>query len=66
MCAGGGRFVCLDVEVPPALRGVELSAAQLEGLGARLVEYHVVRDHGGGRGGGVSADNPAKRQEDEK
>ena len=42
VCAGGGRFFSLDVEVPAELRGVELSAAQLEALGARLVEYRVM------------------------
>lgn len=42
VCANGGRFFSLDVEVPPALRGVELSAATLNDLGARLTEYRVM------------------------
>src|SRR5574337_2115727 len=38
VCAAGGRFFSVDVQLPPGLRGVELSAAQLWALGARLVE----------------------------
>jgi len=41
VCARGGRFIALEVEVPEEWRGRELSAEELERLGARLVEYRV-------------------------
>ncbi len=37
----GARYLHLSVPVPPELRGQELSAAQLEQLGAFLTEYRV-------------------------
>lgn len=43
VCARGARFVHLELHVPPELRGRELSADDLERLGARLVEYEVRR-----------------------
>ena len=43
VCARGARFLHLSVEVPPELRGQELSADDLERLGAELVEYEVRR-----------------------
>ncbi len=43
VCARGGRFIALEVEVPEEWRGRELSAEELERLGARLVEYRVRR-----------------------
>jgi CRISPR-associated protein Csx16 len=39
----GARFFNLDIEVPEAARGRELSTAELEAFGAKLVEYHVQR-----------------------
>lgn len=41
VCAAGGRFFSLDVDVPVELRGQELSSVQLNALGARLTEYRV-------------------------
>lgn len=35
----GVRYLHLQISLPPALRGQELSAAQLTALGASLVEY---------------------------
>lgn len=40
----GARYVHLRVELPAALRGVELDAEQLEALGARLEPLRVMRD----------------------
>lgn len=37
----GGHYLHLSVPVPPELRGQELSADQLEQLGASLIEYQV-------------------------
>ncbi|WP_461601614.1 CRISPR-associated protein Csx16 [Aeromonas rivipollensis] len=37
----GARYLHLSVPVPPELRGQELSADQLEQLGASLIEYRV-------------------------
>jgi CRISPR-associated protein Csx16 len=41
ICAQGARVLVLDLELAAHLRGVELSAVQLDELGARLVEYRV-------------------------
>lgn len=41
--AQGAQPWVLDVSLPPELRGQELSAAQLDALGARLVRYGVRR-----------------------
>ena len=43
VCARGARFLYLELHVPPELRGKELSADDLERLGAELVEYEVHR-----------------------
>jgi CRISPR-associated protein Csx16 len=39
----GARYLNLDIDVPEAARGRELSTAELEAFGAKLVEYHVQR-----------------------
>ena len=41
LCAQGVRVLAIDMALPEHLRGVELSAEQLEALQARLVEYRV-------------------------
>jgi CRISPR-associated protein Csx16 len=41
VCSRGGRFFSLSLDLPPELRGRELTADQLEACGARLEEYHV-------------------------
>lgn len=41
VCARGGRFFNLSLDVPPEARGRELSADELDRFGARLEEYRV-------------------------
>ncbi len=41
VCARGGRFFNLSLDVPPEVRGRELSADELDCFGARLEEYRV-------------------------
>lgn len=41
VCARGARYFNLSVDVPPAARGCELSAEELERYGARLEAYSV-------------------------
>ena len=41
ICQAGAECWAIAVEMPPALRGQELDAAQLDALGARLVRYAV-------------------------
>ena len=41
VCERGARYLHLSVELPEPLRGKELSADQLDQLGARLEEYQV-------------------------
>ena len=41
VCDRGARFFHLSVEVPPELRGRELTADEMERLGAELIEYEV-------------------------
>jgi CRISPR-associated protein Csx16 len=41
VCALGGRYLHLSLELPPEWRGRELSAADLRRCGARLEEYRV-------------------------
>jgi len=43
VCARGGRYLHLTLEVPPGLRGRELSAETMRDLGARVEAYDVVR-----------------------
>lgn len=42
VCARGGRYLHLSLELPPDWRGRELSAADLRQCGARLEEYRVI------------------------
>jgi CRISPR-associated protein Csx16 len=39
--AQGVRYIHLSMELPAALRGVELSAAQMDACAARLTELHI-------------------------
>lgn len=41
VCARGGRYLHLTLDLTPAARGVELTADRMEELGARLQEYRV-------------------------
>ncbi|MCB1715158.1 MAG: CRISPR-associated protein Csx16 [Candidatus Competibacteraceae bacterium] len=43
VCARGGQYLHLSVEIPPQRRGAELSAAELDAFGARLEAYQVTR-----------------------
>ncbi len=44
VCSRGGRYCHLTLPLPPELRGRELSADQLEALGARLEAYRITRE----------------------
>ena len=41
VCARGGRFVSLDLQLPPAMRGRELSATEMQHCRASLIRYDV-------------------------
>ncbi len=41
VCARGGRYLHLTLEVPLELRGSELSAEEMRALGARVEAYHA-------------------------
>ncbi len=41
VCARGGRFFNLSLDVPPQARGRELTADDLDTLGARLEAFEV-------------------------
>lgn len=43
VCARGGRYLNLSLDLPAALRGVELTAEQMRDCGARIEEYQVLR-----------------------
>jgi len=43
VCARGGRYLHLSLELPPALRGVELTAEAMRNCGACIEEYQVQR-----------------------
>ena len=43
VCARGGRYFNLSLDLPAALRGVELTAQQMRDCGARVEEYQVLR-----------------------
>lgn len=46
VCARGGRYLHLSLDLPPALRGRELGTEQMRACGARLEEYRVLSiDH---------------------
>ena len=44
VCARGGRYLHLSLEIPPEWRGRELSAADLRACGARLEAYRVIAE----------------------
>lgn len=44
VCARGGRYLHLTLELPPELRGRELSADTMRALGARVEAYRVERE----------------------
>ena len=59
LCAQGVRVLAIDMALPEHLRGVELSAEQLDALQARLVEYRVsAREVGIGLSGGAQPGCP--------
>ncbi|MFP4683999.1 MAG: CRISPR-associated protein Csx16 [Ectothiorhodospira sp.] len=41
VCQRSGRYLNLSIDLPPHLRGRELSADDLEALGARVQAFHV-------------------------
>jgi CRISPR-associated protein Csx16 len=43
VCERGGRYLHLSLELPPGLRGRELSADDMRRLGVRVEEFHVLR-----------------------
>ena len=43
VCARGGRYLHLSLDLPLARRGRELSAEQMRACGARVEEYQVRR-----------------------
>jgi CRISPR-associated protein Csx16 len=43
VCARGGRYLHLSLDLPPEMRGRELSAEDMEQLGTRLEKYRVER-----------------------
>lgn len=43
VCARGARYLHLSLDLPPAMRGRELSADEMARCGARLEEYGVRR-----------------------
>lgn len=45
VCAQGGRFFNLSLDVPPEARGRELSADDLERFGARIEEFAIAKQH---------------------
>jgi CRISPR-associated protein Csx16 len=45
VCQRGARYLHLSLELPAHLRGQELSADQLDALGARVQAYRVERTH---------------------
>jgi CRISPR-associated protein Csx16 len=43
VCERGGHYLHLSLDLPPELRGRELTADDMEAAGARLEEYRVER-----------------------
>ena len=41
ICARGGRYLHLSMNLPPEARGRELTAGEMDRYGAKLVEYSV-------------------------
>jgi CRISPR-associated protein Csx16 len=50
VCERGGRYLHLSLDLPAALRGRELSVAQMRACGARIEEYRVLRQPATSRG----------------
>ncbi|BDI03599.1 CRISPR-associated protein Csx16 [Sphaerotilus microaerophilus] len=48
VCARGGRYLHLSLDLPVELRGRELTADELERAGARLEEFWVESESGAG------------------
>lgn len=44
VCARGGRYLHLTLDLPPEWRGKELSAEEMDRFGARLEKYRVARE----------------------
>jgi CRISPR-associated protein Csx16 len=42
VCARGGRYLHLSLELPPELRGRELSTEDMRRFGARIKEFSIV------------------------
>ncbi|BCU08391.1 CRISPR-associated protein Csx16 [Allochromatium tepidum] len=43
VCARGARYLHLSLDLPPELRGRELSTEQMRACGARIEEYRITR-----------------------
>ena len=43
VCGRGGRYLHLSVDLPPELRGRELTAEEMRACAARIEEYRVER-----------------------
>lgn len=43
VCERGGRYIHLTLDLPPALRGKELTPADMDACGARLEEFRITR-----------------------
>ena len=46
VCARGGRYFHLSLDLPEGWRGSELSTEELRACNARLCEYHIVTFQG--------------------
>ena len=43
VCQRGAKYLHLSLDIPPARRGQELTARDMDKLGAKLVEYEIRR-----------------------
>lgn len=55
VCARGGRYLHLSLDVPPQWRGRELTADELEAAGARLEGFRVLSDDEPAQSGAAGA-----------
>lgn len=55
VCARGGRYLHLSLDVPPEWRGRELTADELERAGARLEGFRVLPDDAPAQSAAVGA-----------
>lgn len=46
VCARGGRYLHLELTLPPEARGRDLTADDMDRFGARLTGFHVLREGG--------------------